>query len=115
MQAYAELQAYAATEVAQGASAEEKELVRRLIALVQKEADVAQTLSHHLSGLSFVSSWTKEKFQVDKMEYVQTCCEESKLYRRYERDSCLCLHTAAFPYCQHSLSPAMQARVVCQS
>ncbi len=39
MQAYAELQAYAATEVAQGASAEEKELVRRLIALVQKEAD----------------------------------------------------------------------------
>ena len=39
MQAYAELRAYAATEVAQSASAEEKELVRRLIALVQQEAD----------------------------------------------------------------------------
>ena len=39
MQAYAELRAYAATEVAQSASAEEKELVRRLIALMQKEAD----------------------------------------------------------------------------
>lgn len=38
-QAYAELRAYSATEVAQSASAEEKQLVRRLIALVQKEAD----------------------------------------------------------------------------
>lgn len=40
IQAYTELRAYAATEVAQSASAEEKELVRRLITLVQQEAEL---------------------------------------------------------------------------
>ncbi len=39
MQAYTELRAYSATEAAQSASADEKELVRRLIRLVQQEAE----------------------------------------------------------------------------
>lgn len=40
IQAYTELRAYAATEVAQSASADEKELVRRLIMLVQQEGEL---------------------------------------------------------------------------
>lgn len=39
MQAYSELRAYSGTEAAQNAPADEKELVRRLIGLVQKEAE----------------------------------------------------------------------------